>query len=388
MKPTIGSLPMRTLDGSTSVHATVGPRPRRKYLRARSFAAVVGAFALACGALAPTAWGRESSPPEYSLKVVQGETTQPEDSITNVSASGPQHSQVRLRIDQGGTVVNQDTQEGGAGLWQVVPPVGDTVTVESPVGTLVGAVAYDGLPSIEPTVCASSTNFSGQRSGADEVEGGFFTDEPVTNPYGQIEYYAHRNAGQAQVTLLSGTSFGGNFLVPLELGETVWAAETVKTREPGWIFTYQSETVRPVGACPLPPPPPPPPAKPVIPLLRASLAKILNATIKALLGHGLHDHVYVNQPGTLRQGLYLVGGKLPAYVASSHHKRKPPALLLAHGSASAKAAGYVTVVLHPTSRGRQRVRHAKSVHAVLITTVTSSTGVRITLAHRSVTLRG
>lgn len=386
MKRTIGSVPMRALDGSALVHAKLARRPCAKSPRARSLVSLVGALALACGALAPAASAHEASPPEYSLKVVQGETTQPEDSITSVSASGPEHSQVRLRIVQGGVIVNQDTHEGGAGLWQVVPPVGGTLTVESPLGTLVGAVAYDGLPSIEPTVCASSTNFSGQRSGADEVEGGFFTDEPVTNPYGQIEYYAHRKTGQAQVTLLSGASFGGNFLVPLQLGETVWATETVKTREPGWIFTYQSETVRPVGACPLPPPPPPPPAKPVIPPLRASLARIVNATIEALLKHGLRDHVYVNQPGIVRQGLYLAGGKLPAYVASSHHKHKPPALLLARGSASAKAAGHVTVVLHLTSRGRGRVRNAKSVHAVLITTVTSSAGVRITLAHRSVTL--
>ena len=380
MKRTIGFVRMRALEGSDPAHANAGRRPR-----VRAFAALVGAIAAACGALAPAASAHEPSPPEYSLKIVQGETTQPEDSITNISAGASNTNQVRVRIIQGGVVVNQDTHEGGAGLGQVVPPVGDTVTVESPLGTVVGAVTYDGLPSIEPTVCASSTNFSGQRSGADEVEGGFFVDEPVTNPYGQVEYYKRSGRGQAQVTLLSGASFGGNFLVPLQLGETVWATETVKVKEPGWIFTYQSETVRPVGACPAPPPPPPPPAKPVLPPLKASLAKILNATIKALLKHGLHDRVYVNQPGTVTQALYLAGGKLPAYAASSH-KHLPPAVLLARGSASVKAAGDVTVVLHLTARGRRRVRNAKSVHAVLVTTVTSSTGVKVTLAHRSVTL--
>lgn len=382
MKRTIGFVPMRALEGSDTVHAKV---PR---LRATSFAVTVGALAVACGVLACPAAAHEQQPPEYSLNITQGETTQPEDSIAGVSASGPRHSQVRLRIIQGGVVVNQDTgNEGGAWLGPVAPAVGDTVTVESPLGTVVGAVVYDGLPSIEPTVCAGSTNFSGQRSGADEVAGGFYVVEPQTGPYGEVYRYEHGHRGFAQVTLLTGASFGGNFLVPLALGETVWAIETVKVREPGWIFTYESETVRPVGACPAPPPPPPP-AKPVLPPLQASLAKILNATIKALLKHGLSDHVYVNQPGIVTQALYLAGGKLPAYAASSHHKRLPPAVLLAKGAASVKAAGDVTVVLHLTSGGRGRVRNAKSVHAVLVTTVTSGAGVKITLAHRSVTLHG
>jgi len=383
MRRTIGFVPMRALEGSHSVHATAG---RRRSRRALPLAALAGALAAAFGALDPAASAHEPSLPEYSLKIVQGETTQPEDSIVGVSAGGPQRSQVRLRVIQGGLVVNQATEEGGAGLWQVVPPVGDTVTVESPLGTVVGAVTYDGLPSIEPTVCAGSTNFSGQRSGADEVEGGFYIDEPQTDPYGHVYNYEHGHRGYAQVTLLAGVSFGGNFLVPLQLGETVWATETVKVREPGWVFTYQSEAVRPVGSCPLPPPPPPPPAKPILPPLRASLAKILSATIKALLEHGLKDRVYVNQPGTVTQGLYLAGGKLPAYAASSHHRHLPPALLLAKGAAGVKTAGDVTVVLHLTPRGRGRVRGAKSVHAVLVTTVTSSSGVKITLSHRSVTL--
>jgi hypothetical protein len=124
----------------------------------------------------------------------------------------------------------------------------------------------------------------------------------------------------------------------------------------------------------------------VIPPLQASLAKILGATIDALFKHGFSDHVYVNQPGTVTQALYLQGGTLPAYAASAHHKHKPPALLLARGAASAHAAGDVTVVLHLTSAGRGRLRHAKSAHSVLVTTVTSATGVKVTLAHRSITL--
>ena len=245
MMRAIGLMPMRALEGSDPVHSKAGGR---RLPRARSFAALLGAIAAACGALAPAgARARTLAAGILACRSCEGETTQPEDSITSVSAGASNNNQVRLRIIQGGVVVNQDTHEGGAGLWQVVPPVGDTVTVESPLGTVVGAVTYDGLPSIEPTVCASSTNFSGQRSGADEVEGGFYTDEPQTNPYGEVDGYEHGHRGYAQVTLLSGAAFGGNFLVPLSSARPCGPRESLKIRRsPAWIFTY-SERNRPPG---------------------------------------------------------------------------------------------------------------------------------------------
>ncbi|HTU77519.1 MAG TPA: hypothetical protein VMF09_02035 [Solirubrobacteraceae bacterium] len=352
---------------------------------------LVLACALAATAvvLAAPADAHESSPPKYSLKVVQGTTTQPEDIKAGVSASSSTSQPIQVRILQAGATLYQSKGESGwTGLSQVPVP-GEVVTVEAPIGTIVGSVTYDGLPSIENTVCAGSTNFSGQRSGAETVEGGFYTDVPLTNPYG-VYGYETAGRGQAQVTLLSGSSFGGSFLTALQLGETVYASEAVEVPLGGGsVFTYESETIRPVGSCPAPPPPPSPPPPPVIPPLQASVVKLMNITIKALLKHGLSDRLYINQPGTVTQDLYLEDGKLPAYAASSHHKHKhkPPALLLARGTASAKAAGGVTVVLHLTHRGRGWLRKAKSAHAVLITTVTGASGVKITLARKPVTLR-
>jgi hypothetical protein len=357
-------------------------------LRAGRAAALACALCMVAVVLASPAYAHEASAPKYSLKIVSGETTQPEHNIAGVSAGASQRAPVRVRILQGTTVLYQGTgSEGWTGVPQV-PSVGDTVTVESPLGSVVGSVTYDGLPAIESTVCAGSESFSGERSGAETVEGGFYTDLPLTDPYGHVYGYESAGRGQAQVTLLSGTSFGGDFLTALQLGETVYASEAVEVPLGGGsIFTYESEAVRPVGGCPAPPPAPAPAPAPVIPPLQASLARILGVTINALFKHGFSDHVYVNQPGTVTQALYLQGGKLPAYAASAHRKHKqPPALLLARGAASAHAAGDVTVVLHLTSAGRGRLRHAKSAHVVLVTTVTSATGVKVTLAHRSITL--
>ncbi len=130
-----------------------------------------------------------------------------------------------------------------------------------------GSVVYDGLPSMDPTVCAGSTNFSGQRSANEEVEGSFYTLVPHPS------YTAHRRGGEAQITSLSGGSFAGNFLKPLALGETVRAVEHLKTSLAGGAtFTYTSENDRPVGACPVPPAPPPPPP---VPALQGSIFKLV-----------------------------------------------------------------------------------------------------------------
>ncbi len=86
----------------------------------------------------------------------------------------------------------------------------------------------------------------------------------------------------------------------------------------------------------------------------------------------------INQPGTVTQDLYQLGGAVPAY-ASAHgrghgHRHKPPALLLARGSASAAAAGKVNVLLRVTVKGRHMLSHSHSLRAVLVTTLKAQLG--------------
>lgn len=322
--------------------------------------------------------------PHYSLSIVEGESTLPEDTLAHVSASveNVSHPQVVLSITRAGIVIARD-QGDSAGLGQV-PQVGDVVTMEVG-GQVVGAVVYDGLPSIDPTVCAGSANFSGQRSGAQEVQGGFYTLVLHTNPYGETSI-RHAASGQAQVTALVGGAYSGNFLTPLQAGETVWAEESSKTTLAGGeVFTYSSENDRPVGACPVPPAPPPPPPPPA---LQGSIFKLLRTTIHRLLKSGLHDQVTINQPGTVVQGLYLASGPVPASVSArgghKHHRR--PAVLLARGTAVANAAGTVSVTIRPTSKGRRILGHRRSVRAKLVTTLHSASGAKLSLGVRTVTL--
>jgi hypothetical protein len=337
-------------------------------------------------AAAPAAASEGPQAPEYSMKIVEGVTTLPEESILSTSGSvrvpGDSHVQVTLRIIHGGLTVAQDTESDGGAWLSQVPQVGDVVYLESPTGNVVGSTVYDGLPSMDPTVCAGSTNFSGQRSSPEDVvKGGYYTLVPHQS------YTANRFGGAAQVPTQSGTSFGGSFLNALAIGETVRAVESVeKPLAGGATFTYTSENDRPVGACPVPPPPPPLPA---VPALQGSIFKLAHITIHKLLKSGWLDQVSINQPGTVKQDLYELGGAVPA-AASAHkahgHKRKPPALLLARGSASATVAGTVKVLLRVTAKGRRALAHRHRVRAELITTLKASSGAKLNLETRTVTL--
>ncbi len=355
-------------------------------------AACAALVTLGAGTALPAvaAAGEEHKAPEYSISVVEGETTHPEESILSTSGDvfipHAHEVQVRLRIVHNGLTVAEDTEEShgpeqGAWLSQV-PQVGDTVILESPVGAVVGSDVYDGLPSMDPTVCAGSTNFSGQRSENEEVEGSYYTVVPHRS------YTAHRFGGEAQVHTQAGTSFSGSFLTPLAIGETVRAREHLKTSLAGGAtYTYTSEDDRPVGACPAPPAPPPPPP---IPALQGSLLKLVHTTILRLLHSGWLDQVTINQPGTVTQDLYLLGGSVPASASSAHHgahrRHRPAAVLLARGSTTAAAAGQVSVRLHPTASGRHVLSHRRRVRVVLVTTLQASSGARLNLQAHTVTL--
>jgi hypothetical protein len=346
------------------------------------------ALIVTCAVVAPAG---ATSPPKYTLSITEGETTQPEHSVIATSGHVDPEASVAVSIIRGGIEVSRSSGDDGYAWMPSIPAPGDVVNLESPTGlnghpggSIVGSFVYDGRPSMDPTVCAGSVNFSGQRSTGQTIQGGNFLDVP--GAYGGFERW---NAVQAQITLLSGSTFGGGFLSPLAFGETVWASESLETPLAGGaVFTYESENVRPVGACPVPPAPPPPPPPPA---LQGSILKLARTTIHRLLKSGWLDQVTINQPGTVVQDLYLQGGALPAYAAGRkggrhHHRHKPPALLLARGTATAKSAGTVTVLMRLTAKGRRLLEHSSHVRAVLVTTLRSASGAKLNLERRSVTL--
>jgi hypothetical protein len=352
-------------------------------LFARAFPLAVIAV---CAASASPAAATTGHGPQYSLKIVEGETTLPEyESVASTSATVNPSAQIALSIIRGGVTVERKIGEKGSAGFSQVPQIGDTVTLESPVGTLIASSVYDGLPTADPTVCAGSTNFSGQNSPGQIVEGSFVQNVPLFDPYHRFIRTYRAAFGEAQVKTLSGTSFGGSFLTPLALGQTVGAVETLKTPLAGEAtYTYISEDQRPVGACPVPPPvynPPPPPV-----VLGGSIAKLLKTTIHAFLRFGASDQVTIDLPGTVTQDLYLTGGKLPAFATATHHKKFQPALLLARGSVTAKAAGKVTVLLKLTARGRHKLKSSRKLTVVLITTLRSISGAKIDLQRHTITL--
>jgi hypothetical protein len=349
------------------------------------------ALLTSCASAAPAFAWSSSHGPQYTLAIVEGETTLPEYqqvAVTSGKVEGVgSNQQVAVSIVRNGTTVYRDVENDSSAWLSQVPQPGETVTLESPVGTLIGSVQYDGLPSISASVCAGSTNFSGENSSGDTVEGSYVTYSPQTDPYGHVSVQSS-NYGQAQVKTLSGTAFGGSFLAPLALGETVAATESLKTPlAGGGTYTYVSELQRPVGACPVPPPPFDPPSLPIV--LQGSLLKLPHVTTLMLLKSSWRDQVSINQAGTVTQDLYLAGGKLPAFAARAgkHHHKMPSATLLARGTAMATGAGTVSVLLKPTADGRRKLKSAKSVDAILVTTLRTSAGQTFDLARHSLTLR-
>lgn len=357
-----------------------GLRHRKLALRALALG-LLGAGALAAPAAATV------HHPNFTLKIEEGATTLPEYEHPDSAYAYLEHSsaEIFLTLIHGGLAVEvgHAKNEGWAGVSG--PAVGDELILESPKGTVISRVSYDGLPTMDPTVCAGSTNFSGENSAGEVVEG-FYEKKVLETPYHQSPRTNQTAFGEAQVKTLSGTTFSGAFLKPLEAGEDVRALESLKTTLANEeTYTYISETERPVAACPAPPPPVIVPAPPVLPPLEGSIAKLFSSKISAFLKLGVTDEVTINQPGTVTQDLYLLGGKLPAF-ASSRRKQAPPALLLARGSATASTAGKVKVHLRLTNKGRGKLKASHSLKAVLITTLRGSTGVKIDLGRRTITL--
>ncbi len=215
-----------------------------------------------------------------------------------------------VSITHNGLVVAKQSGEGGVWLSQV-PQVGDIVTLESP--GFVTAVTYDGLPSSEPTVCAGSNNFSGQRTG------GYTASKVVTT--------------QSGPTL--GTSPGATaaWLRFRCLPDRASAATSLATRQwryrlrrrvadfaSRWwrdVHLTRSENDRPVGGVR---------RRLLLRLLRRSRLPGRSRNSRGSRSPSCFapdgsTHVTINQPGTIVEGLYQHSGILPAFAATSKTKR-------------------------------------------------------------------
>ncbi len=343
---------------------------------------MLAAALLVLCAIAPTSAWASSHGTQYTLEVTEGENTIPQyESVAGTVAKVEPSASLAVSIVRNGTTVYKNEGYGWASVPQVPQP-GETVVLESPVGHVIGSNVYDGLPTIDPSTCVGSTNFEGDNTSGFTVEGSYIT---LTLLSARKHEVTRSGFGQAQVKSLTGTSFGGNFLAPIASGATVMVTESLKSALPGEAtYTYVSERVEPANAtCPAPPPPPAP--RPLVTPLHGALVTLGHSKIQTVLKSGYRDRVSINQAGTLTQELFLRGGKLPA-TAASHHKKTPPAVLLARGTAKTSAAGTVSVALKLTTAGRRKLKSAGTVNAILLTTLRTANGQVDTLAPKSLTL--
>ncbi len=372
---------MSTDSVSTSILRDA-PSGVRRSLRASGVAALT-LVALCVGA--SPAWAN-SHGTQYTLEVTEGENTIPAiEPVAGTVAKVDPEAPVAVSIVRNGTTVYKgEGNNGWAGVPQV-PQSGDAVVLESPLGHVIGSNVYDGLPTIDPSTCVGSTTFEGNNTSGFTVEGSYVTYTVLSARRHDVQKSGY---GQAQVKSLTGSSFGGSFLTAIGAGATVMATESLKTSLPGEAtYTYISERVEPANkTCPAPPsPPPPPPPAPLVTPLQGALLTLGHTRIRTVLKSGYRDHVSINQAGTVTQELFLRGGKLPA-TAARRHKKTPPALLLARGTARASAAGTVGVVLKLTPAGRRKLKSSGRLNAILVTTLRTGNGQIDTLAPKSLTL--
>ena len=322
--------------------------------------------------------GVAAAAPQYELSVSAGASTQgPLNDTYAFAENVPGNPQLALSIVRAGSVVASRVGNGFAELVQA-PSVGDTLLLQDPVGTTVASVVYDGLPSIDPSVCVGATTISGQRTGAAAINAGAYTVSSGL-PYG----FEPNGSLIAQISTLSGSSYAGSFASALTSAQTVYSNETVQSAAPGGgVLTYSSTNSRPVGACPAPVPPAPAPKQTTakVASLTGKILSLTRTTLAKLLRSGWTIALQVSQPGTVTMDLFLEGGRLPAKASKKH-----PAVLLARGQVVAKAPGKVTLHLRVTSSGRRKLKHVRKAHVVLLTTLHGSTGT-LNLAKRKLTL--
>src|ERR1700678_3225345 len=123
----------------------------------------------------------------YGLSVSEGSSSSGFSvADTNGFAEATPAHEARIAITRAGVrVAETPSGQGSFPFMSQVPQAGDVLSLESPLGTTVSSVTYDGLPTMDATVCAGSANFSGQRTPGTTLTGRYYT-ETYGGPEGSV----------------------------------------------------------------------------------------------------------------------------------------------------------------------------------------------------------
>ena len=105
-------------------------------------------------------------------------------------------------------------------------------------------------------------------------------------------------------------------------------------------------------------------------------------TLRAFLRKGLTTVVSVDQAGKILSNLFLGNGKLPGHAS----KKKRKATLIGRGTATARKAGTVKLVIRPTKAAKQ-IRRKRLAKVALLTTLQNNSRQSTTLPPKKLTLK-
>jgi hypothetical protein len=298
-------------------------------------------------------------------------------------SSAPNTDTLRLDVVRGGATVATATAQTYVAIEKLVPRPTDQIVLTDLTTSESRTTTYTGRLAFDTNVCGTPSTFSGSR------------DEGATVSVSANVYYGAydaRNDYVSPATIFgAGTRFSGSF------GRTLapnWDMTASQARAIDPSFTVFDDVTRPVGICPAPtrapnpmPSPPPvavPSARPVdkLPptatLVDALILTRPTSAYRALMAGTFGLVVTMNEPGVVRQTLYLDdGAKLPKAGAAAAAKKKAAKkpTVLATGRTVVAKAGNVKVKLKLSKKGRSRLKHgSRTVKLALVTVVTDKAG--------------
>jgi hypothetical protein len=281
-----------------------------------------------------------------------------------IQAYGGQNTPTAISLQRAGAVIAANSGTDGAYV-DVNPQPGDILTVSVNNQPVLNRT-YDGRPSLDASVCGTTTSFTGLRLATSTIDRVGANQPDPAQPDGDPLAYTEGTAANS-----GDDTYGGTFDKAVGPDWVAWASSTDVAGD----VTYNSAVTRTIGDCaPVPAVAPAPVVAPApdttAPTGRLMAGLPFRGGIAALLdGHAVSTTMVGEAGVTVTQALYLNdGAKLPARAAAT---RKPT--LLASGRAVSKRAGAVRLKLHATKKVAT-LRHKRTVRVAIVTTLRDRAG--------------
>jgi hypothetical protein len=274
----------------------------------------------------------------------------------------------RTEVIRGGVVVDQK-----APTFDLV--AGDTIQAfNSTTGGLLAEARFDGLAAFTAGTCVGSAALNGLRNPAGSVDSVYAYKRGAAVSDGYGDYHPQQDVIRGSVLMTVGNRFAGAFRKVIPEGHVLRASQSILLSETA---SFDVIVERLVAACP--PPPAAAPAPDVTgPSGRLILPKFLRESL--LRNKGMKVKTDVSEAGSVRVDVY-------ADDAAALTGPNPEYVRLAGGKKTTATAGRISIKLKATKLGRQAMKGHQRVKAIVVATITDTSGNVARLTTKKITIR-